>query len=212
MTPSIFKSSHLNPIVGFLPHRACEEAVQALIQFIEENLGPTHAVFVDFSAAFDNVNRKKLMDTVRGKFGIKGKTARILEEILKPNSLIIDNGFDLSAPIDQHKGVAQGASVSPPLFVMFVNSLLERLERRKVLVKMYADDLVVAAEEPDELQRALSVITIWSKENGMPVSADKTKAMKFRPAGPLGKQRLYILHISFIVIFYRYRLIVFTLN
>ena len=35
---------------------------------------------------------------------------------------------------------------------MFVNSLLERLEKRKVQAKMFADDLAIAAEDANEVQ------------------------------------------------------------
>ena len=185
--PKISEHQH-----GFLPHRSCEEAVQALIEYIEASEDPTFAVFVDFRSAFDNVNRKRLMNTVSEKYNIRGKILRTLETILRPNSLIIDNGYELSEPIQQQKGIIQGDSVSPFLFIMFVNSLLERLERRKVLAKMFADDLVIAAQDADELQMALNAVSIWSQENGMAVNTDKTKAVKFRKAGPLGKRKLYM--------------------
>lgn len=75
---------------------------------------------------------------------------------------------------------------------MFANSLLERLERRKVLVKMFADDLVIASGDADETQRALTTMSIWCEENSMSVNVEKTKIVKFRKAGPQGKKQLYI--------------------
>ena len=177
---------------GFMPHRSCEEATQALLCFVEGNEKPTYAVFVDFSAAFDNVNRRKLEKTITEKFGLRGKIVETLRSILRPNGLIIDNKFDMSRQVKQEKGIKQGDSVSPFLFVMFVNSLLERLEKRNVLAKMFADDLVIASDSVDEIQRALNALTIWCEDNDMKINADKTKAMKFRKAGSTGKQKLYI--------------------
>ena len=177
---------------GFLPHRSCEEAINALMVYVESNEDPTYAVFVDFSAAFDHVNRRKLAKTLTEKFRLRGKIVATIKAILKPNELIVDNGHDMSKPVEQQKGIKQGDSASPLLFVMFVNSLLERLEKRKVFVKMFADDLVIAAEKTDELQRALAALSIWCEQNDMKVNAEKTKAMKFRKAGAIGKQKLYI--------------------
>lgn len=185
--PQISENQH-----GFVPHRSCEEAIDALMYYIDSNEGPTHAVFVDFSAAFDNVNRRKLEKTISEKFGLGGKIVSTLKSMLRPNGLIIDTGYDMSELVEQQKGVQQGDSVSPFLFVMFVNNLLERLEKRNVLVKMFADDLVIASVKKDELQRALATLSIWSEDNGMKINAEKTKAVKFRKAGATGKQKLYI--------------------
>ena len=71
--------------------------------------------------------------------------------IMQPNNLVIDTGYDLSEPVIQTNGVKQDDSISPHLFVLYVNSLLERLERKKVFVKMLADDLVIAADDDDEI-------------------------------------------------------------
>ncbi|XP_018497542.1 uncharacterized protein LOC108865217 [Galendromus occidentalis] len=177
---------------GFLPHRSCDQAIQSLIEYIDSNEIPTYAVFIDFKAAFDNVNRTKLLQAVAEKFDIRGKILNTFRSILQPNKLIIDSGTDLSDPVTQYKGVAQGDSISPLFFVLFINSLLTRLERRQVLAKMYADDLVIASSNAEELQRALSSLSIWCEENEMIINTGKTKAMKFRKAGATGNTKLYI--------------------
>ena len=177
---------------GFLPHRSCEEAIEALIEFIDKNAQPTYAVFVDFRMAFDNVRREKLIQAVSERFDIGGKLMRILISILEPNKLVVDTGYARSRPIDQEKGIIQGGSVSPLLFVMFVNSLLERLERRKVLAKMFADDLVIAGEDADEVQRSLAALSIWCEENGILVNVETATIVKFRKAGAQGEMKLFI--------------------
>ena len=45
-----------------------------------------------------------------------------------------------------------------------MNKLLERLEGREVFVDMLADDLVIAAANADEIQRAIAVLEIWCKD------------------------------------------------
>ena len=164
----------------------------SLIDYVDSKSEPTYAVFIAFKAAFDNVSRRKLIHTAAEKFDVRAKMLKVLGSILQPNELIIDTGTNLSKPIIQYKGVAQGDSISPLLFVLFIDGLLQRLERRKVLAKMFADDLVLACVDAGELQRELSAVSIWCDENGMIVNTTKTKAVKFRKAGPTGKTKLYI--------------------
>ena len=74
---------------------------------------------------------------------------------------------------------------------MFINSLLERFESRKIFVKGYADDIVIAETDIDKLQASLTSLANWCDENGMIVNVEKTKIVKFRKAGPIGKRKLY---------------------
>ena len=94
-------------------------------------------MFIDFEAAFDNVSRAKLLQAVADKFDIRGNILNTFRSVLQPNKLTIDSGADLSDPVTQYKGVAQGDLISPLFFVLFINTLLLRLERRRVLAKMY---------------------------------------------------------------------------
>jgi hypothetical protein len=177
---------------GFLPGRNCEGALQRLIGYIEGNNRPTYVVFIDFKAAFDNVSRRKLIETLAGDFKLKGRILKVIEAILKPNYLIIDNGSDLSQPIKQSKGVQQGDSISPQLFVMFVNALLQKLEKRNTISIMYADDLAIAGPDADNVQSSLTSLANWCEEFGMTVNTEKSKVMKFRKAGAIGKRKLYL--------------------
>ena len=177
---------------GFLPDRSCETAFQSLMDYIDREKAATYVAFIDFKAAFDNVERGKLIAALKSEFGIEGKILRALASFLQPNSLIVDNGADLSQPVSQQKGVQQGDSCSPLLFIMFMSDLLRRLEKRKVLPIMYADDLAVASHKLDDVQGALTVLATWCKDNKMIVNIDKSKVVKFRKAGALGKQRLYL--------------------
>ena len=42
------------------------------------------------------------------------------------------------------KGVIQGGILSPKLFNIFYNTLLERLEKHGIFIMAYADDIVLA--------------------------------------------------------------------
>jgi hypothetical protein len=68
-------------------------------------------------------------------------------------------------------GVRQGDTLSPTLFGVFVNDLIDEikslqlgipLDDAKVSTLFYADDIVVMAESETDLQNMLNKISQWS--------------------------------------------------
>ena len=55
----------------------------------------------------------------------------------------------------------------------------------------FADDVCIAAEDPYQVQRTLSVLSIWCEDAGMRVNISNTKMMKFRQTGRLGKTTIF---------------------
>ena len=73
-------------------------------------------------------------------------------------------GDNLSEPIAIERGVRQGCPASPTLFNIFINDILDKTMNIGVLVPgmaqrtqglLYADDLVLLVESPEELHAAL---------------------------------------------------------
>lgn len=107
------KIRHLLPDeqYGFVPKRSTCQPIQQLINDINDNLKDgkhMYCCFVDFRKAFDSLNRRKLLEKLEKKFGIKGKTYHIIQKILSSNSVRINNGDLTSEPIEQTVGVLQG--------------------------------------------------------------------------------------------------------
>ena len=76
--------------------------------------------------------------------------------------------------------------ISNTLFAMFVNDLAQsiktancgipiRNERCRIL--MYADDVVLLAESPDQLQQCLDILHTWTRHWRHTVNTSKTKVM-----------------------------------
>lgn len=75
-------------------------------------------------------------------------------------------------------------SLSPLLFIMYVNSILKRVAKGDALAPMYTDDLVVMTKSIDELQWALTRLTMGCGELHMEPNVSKTKWMAFGKVGP----------------------------
>ena len=78
--------------------------------------------FVDYSKAFDSVNRLRLWTKLL-QFGITGKLFCVVQNICKSNkSCVMINGI-LSLYFNSFVGVRQGEHLSPLLFALFLNNI-----------------------------------------------------------------------------------------
>ena len=73
-----------------------------------------------------------------------------------------------------NRGQVQGSMLSPDLFNIYINDLLERLEEAKIDGQAYADDLAVLCDGEEELFKTMDIIEIWCKENDIEVNKKKS--------------------------------------
>ena len=73
-------------------------------------------------------------------------------------------------------GLKQGCPLSPVLFSFFINDLALKLKstnvgvvcgEEKVNNLLFADGIVLIAENPNDLQVLLNILSAWCKLNGM---------------------------------------------
>ncbi len=171
---------------GFRKHRSTSQAIDILISAIRSQLnkpkGHLYAVFVDFRKAFDSVPRNKLILKLKNIYNINGPILGIINEILKPNTLRLTDGYVELLTVKQHRGVAQGDTLSPSLFNLYIGDLPKHLGENLPSVSsiMYADDLVIFGTDIEGLQTSLHRLEEWCDVNEMKINTDKTRAIKFR--------------------------------
>ena len=87
----------------------------------------------------------------------------------------------------QDNGVFQGESLSPTLFIAYINELESRINAIegmgvningvKLSVLMYADDLVLLSQTEDGLQRGINELHSFCTEHALTVNTSKSKLM-----------------------------------
>ncbi len=142
---------------GFLPRRSTLSNLLAVEKLASKWLDEGSAVdmiVIEFSKAFDSANL--LLDKLRG-YGIDLVVISWVECFLSRRTFQVNVNGTLSQAAEAISGVPQGSVISPILFVIYVNYLLDRLS---------ADDvkLSVSRNRNDVLQNSPNISASRSKD------------------------------------------------
>ena len=80
-------------------------------------------IFVDFSQAFDKINRSILFYKMQ-KLGLKGRLIDTLHNLYSKTSFRVKHGGKISDKIKESCGVNQGGNASPILFKKYLQDLV----------------------------------------------------------------------------------------
>ena len=123
---------------GFRKMRSCIEHIYTLSTIIKMKRKINKSVFVcfiDFSKAFDSVNRDLLWFCLLN-YGIDGKFLQILKAMYKNVELCIKLHDHLTNWFGSSVGVRQGDALSPMLFNLFMNNLASEVKSLNCGVKL----------------------------------------------------------------------------
>ena len=87
-------------------------------KYLSKKGGKLYCIFVDFSKAFDSVNRSKLFVKLN-KVGIQGKIFKIIKNMYSEVYSSVRVGGLLTESFNCPVGVRQGCMLSPLLFILF---------------------------------------------------------------------------------------------
>uniref|UniRef100_A0A670K332 Reverse transcriptase domain-containing protein n=1 Tax=Podarcis muralis TaxID=64176 RepID=A0A670K332_PODMU len=175
---------------GFLPGRQIKNNTRSIINIIEYLSDrydkPASLIFVDAEKAFDNVTWDFMLRNLEfmdvGQEFWNGIKAIYTEQKAK---LIINNV--ITEDIKIAKGTRQGCPLSPLLFIVVLEVLLNAIRQNKQIkgitlgsneykVKAYADDVVLTVEEPtDSIKEILEEMEEFGKLAGFKLNKSKTK-------------------------------------
>jgi exonuclease III len=177
---------------GFRTEEECIAQVIALWEVVQRRhvLGrKTFACFIDLKKAFDLVPHEALLAKLE-QIGVRGKSLAFFRAIYKENYIRVRLPCGISPPVLLKRGVRQGCPASTMLFDIFINDILEEIKRHglgaavpglkeKLAGLLYADDLVLLASSPEELQVMMDILTKWLNKWEMKVGPAKCGVMAF---------------------------------
>ena len=179
---------------AFRKNHSTETILSEAVDLIEQNVlrhQHTLGVFFDIEGAFDNVLLDKVIEGLKSK-----EVPRDITEwygyYLTNRSVKITLGSSASER-SLVRGTPQGGILSPLVWNIVFDSLLELLERfQGVNPRGYADDgmFLISGISPEVLidlaQPAVNQAVEWGKQNGLRFSTKKTQAILFTRSKKLG--------------------------
>jgi hypothetical protein len=175
---------------GFKKNTSCNDAIltaKAAINYYTTNGSTVTACVLDLSKAFDKVNGfglfLKLMDR-----SVPVVLIRILESWYGRYVVCVRWGSALSEPIRLCAGVRQGGVLSPVLFAIYVNGIIETLKKSRcgLTVRnnflgciLYADDILLLANSLCTMQKMLDICSKIVNDLDLSFNVNKSGVLRF---------------------------------
>lgn len=141
----------------------------------------TVAVFLDIVKAYEMTWRHKIVMSL-ASFQVGGNMLKFISIFLNNRIMRVSCNGKLSDTFSIPNGIITGSSLSPVLFIVYLNDILDVI-KPPLKRMLFIDDLVITARGKDaktlslRLQRALDDILVWSKQNGTVFSSDPGKSV-----------------------------------
>ena len=160
--------------------------------------------FVDYSKAFDKIKRTALWrKLINPQHSINGPFLTSIYNLYENAKSCVRKNGKLSENFACNVGVRQGENLSPLLFAIYLNDFEKYLKDNysgltlvgeeadrmlsdenievfiRLYILLYADDTVIMAESPNELQRGLNALSQYCEDWSLQVNMSKTKIVIF---------------------------------
>ena len=159
---------------GFRKNRSTIDPLNAITSTIMKGFSrgeATSAIFFDIEKSCNTVDRQSTIDQLVAMH-IKGKMLKYIHSFLSKRDIQVRVGNTMSNKTPTTRGIPQGSILSVTLFLITINSVLEKLPAM-VQGALYADDLVIYSTSRREqasarrLQRAVNNISKWAEERNL---------------------------------------------
>ena len=162
---------------GFRPNRNAHQAVKAVQRGIKD--GYSHAVDIDLSKFFDEVDHDLLMDRV-SKWVDDPRVLALIGKYLRA-------GVSINGKVEASlKGVPQGSPLSPLLANIMLNDLDRYLESKGYRFARYADDFVISVKSLVEGERIKAEVVVFLDTLKLPINEEKSQVVPIKQLSFLG--------------------------
>ena len=194
----------LEPQYGFRPDRSCSDALFSLRLLCERAWDKQQTLFLgmlDLTKAFDSVDRSLAWQILLRR-GAPTKLVALIRDLHTGHSAVIRGEVD-SRPVASAAGFKQGCVLAPDLFSLYLDTAVRSLQPvlrslgvrisykidgqlseckhpthdELVWILMYADDICLIADNPDDLEQAIVAMDAAFLTYGLTVSTHKTKIL-----------------------------------
>ena len=147
--------------------------------------------FIDYTKAFDRVRHDKLIEIMK-RTGIPNHEIRLIANLYWKQKASVRPNQGESEEIEIKRGIRQGCTLSPILFNLYSEFLIEEalsnrngrnINRENINNIRFADDTVLIAESKEDLQEMINELDQKCTEYGMRLNAKENKSNGNRQEG-----------------------------
>ena len=186
---SVFSSSDLQ--FGYKPKHStvhCTYVLNEVVNYFNNRGSDVHVVLLDASKAFDRINYVKMFKLLLNK-GTCPLVARFLASLYTSQLVRVKWNDYVTYPFNVSNGVKQGGVLSPILFTLYLDELLNNLRKSGYGCHIgnvflgalaYADDVTLISPSRTATLRMLEIADKFSKEYDVLFNHSKSKLLLFR--------------------------------
>ena len=177
---------------GFRKDRNCLDHIYVLYSIIKNRKNrslDTFVAYVDFFKCFDMIDRNLLFFKLT-EYGVDGKLYRTIKNMYTNTSSCVNVNNVLTDWFTTENGCRQGDVTSPTAFSLLINDLLKELNSSDLGVKIdndlivsvlaFADDIVLLAENAQDLQKLITLVNKWSSKWRFIINPEKSQIVHYR--------------------------------
>ena len=179
---------------GFRPESSCADHINTVRIIIEQCAAfkqDLHLLFIDFEKAFDSVHRESLWKALRRR-GVPDKIITMIKATYTGAKCRVLHKSKLSEQFEVNSGVRQGCILSPVLFLLVINDVLEAALNPLVSCGLrwkmpsladnlkhidYADDICLLAEKLSDVAKMSNALNTHALRAGLKINIGKTKLL-----------------------------------
>ena len=128
---------------GFRKNRSCEDHIFSLYSLAknrQEKGERTYVTFIDFSKAFDSVDRRMLLYNLMNS-GVNGKMYFIVKALYQATEACVTLNGTNTDWFQTDVGVRQGDNLSPVLFSLYINQLANSIANLEIGIPVVGEKI-----------------------------------------------------------------------
>eukprot|EP00924_Labyrinthula_sp_SR-Ha-C_P002613 augustus_masked-scaffold_13-processed-gene-1.0-mRNA-1 protein AED:1.00 eAED:1.00 QI:0/-1/0/0/-1/1/1/0/1019 len=174
---------------GFRNSRSTMQKIEAVHTIIKETLKRKiylRILFIDFAKAFDSISHK-FMKLALEEHHVPKKLIKLITTLYDKTKVFVSDSGEKSSLVNIKRGVLQGDSLSPSIFILCLDSIMKRiknntlqgtnLHNQSFRYFAFADDLVILTRNDEEIISFVTQLQNLQQLTGLKINVSKTKVM-----------------------------------
>lgn len=171
---------------AYQPGRSTDSALDDLNRLLSKSVEDKEiavVTFLDIEGAFNNATTNSLVEALERR-GVPKQLSRWIRASLEKRTIMSSIG-EATIVTRAGGGCPQGGVLSPLLWAILVDDLLQNLSSADICCLGYADDLAIVVRGrfagiiSERTQLALNIVNNWCKKEHLSINASKTQVVVF---------------------------------